>query len=84
MLENTQIEAIANAFDDPDETIELFDLWKLLSEDYAKPNRLIRDALLEDLLYVDTIEDDKTIMLALTEWGEAVWAEIQEDEEDED
>jgi len=84
LLENTQIEAIANAFDDPDETIELFDLLKLLSKDYAKPNRLIRDALLEDLLYVDTIEDDKAIMLALTEWGETVWAGIQEDEENED
>ena len=86
MLEDNQIEAIAELFDDSEETIELSYLSKQLLDEYGytKPNRLIRDALLDGLLYVDTIEDDDSVMLALTDWGESVWDSLQEDDEDED
>ncbi len=77
-LSDRQIEIILSCFDDPTYTTSARDIIKTLrNEGLEHPERVIRDALLENLLYVDSIElnadDWQDMMLALDEWGESLW-----------
>lgn len=79
MLKDDQIETIVLLFDEPDTTWDILYIIKQIEKKgYAKPQRVMRDALRDGLLYVDNIESDNTIMVALTEWGEHVWDELNE------
>lgn len=78
MLTDKQKEIIVSKFDKTNTTLELkFLIDELIKENYEKPNRVVRDALLEGLLYVDNIDNDIDIWLALTEWGRDVWDDRQ-------
>lgn len=86
MLTDKQKEAIVSKFDDFNTTLEIkFLINEIRRDDYEKPNRVVRDALLEGLLYVDSIDDaiDDTyyIWLALTDWGMDVWEDWRDSNE---
>lgn len=79
-LSDRQIEIILGCFDDSANTTSTRYIIKTLrNEGFEYPERVIRDALLENLLYVDSIElsveDWQNMMLALDEWGESLWYE---------
>ncbi|MFA4958144.1 MAG: hypothetical protein WC556_14340 [Candidatus Methanoperedens sp.] len=83
MLTDKQKETIVDKFDKSNTTFEIKFLIDELGKDgYEKPNRVIRDALLEGLLYVDTIDDEFDIWLALTDWGRDIWNDIKSDSDE--
>lgn len=79
MLNENQREIIVQMFDTIDDALPLTDMAQDLRElGYASASRIIRDAIQEGLLYVDAVEDDGTVYLALTDWGEEIWEELNE------
>lgn len=79
MLTDAQIDNIVGIFDDFNNAFEIFYIRDKLKELIPKnPNRVIRDALLDGLLYVDNITDNDEILLGLTKWGENIWWELNE------
>ncbi len=79
VLSNRQIGIILDCFDDIAETTSTSYIIKTLrDEGFKEPEKVVRDALLEGLLYVDSIElkinDYQDMMLALDEWGESLWS----------
>jgi hypothetical protein len=87
MLHEPQIEAIISLYGSLNETISAEWLIKTLGSPdygkYSKSNRIIRDAIAEGLLYVDSIKEDADFMLGLTKWGQAKWYELNEEEDEE-
>jgi hypothetical protein len=79
MLTDAQIEDIVSIYDDLNNTYEIFHIINILRQERnPNPNRIVRDALLDGLLYVDNITDNEEIMLGLTKWGENVWWDLNE------
>lgn len=82
MLTDKQKEVIVLQFDKPNTTLELKFLINELRKEYQQPDRVVRDALLEGLLYVDSIDDAVDgayyIRLALTDSGEDIWGDLNE------
>ena len=77
-LSDRQINIIIQCFNDPAYTTSAKDIISSLRNNGLEyPERVIRDALLENLLYVEAIEltkdDWQNMLLALDEWGETLW-----------
>ena len=69
-----EIDGILEAFDDPDCAYPLEDIIESLKDSgYADPGIVIVDAIGENILCVDSIENDETMYLALTKEGETLW-----------
>ena len=75
MLQETQVGILVRMFDATSDAIPIKYIIKTLKtkHSYEHPGRIVRDALLEGLFYVDKIEDDGTTYLALTDSGEEKW-----------
>ena len=80
VLNDNQIELIVSLYDTPKTTWDILYLIRQVEQTggYTAPQRVIRDALRDRLLLVDSIEPDNTIMISLAEWGEHVWKELYE------
>ncbi len=69
-----EIDDLLEAFEDPDYAYPLEDITKSLRDSgYTDRGTVIIDALGENILCVDSIEDDEITYLALTKEGEALW-----------
>lgn len=68
---------IVEIFDDINEALPITDIEHELTEsgysEYSNAYKVIYHAIRDDLLYIDDIESDGTIYLALTDKGEALW-----------
>ena len=80
VLNDNQIELIVSLFEKSDITLDILYIIRRIERigKYTVPQRIVRDALRDGLLYVDSIESDNTIMVALTDWGEQVWEKQHE------
>lgn len=75
---------IINIFDDIDDALSLSDVMRVLKElGHDNAAELIIDAMRDDILYVDDIEDDGKIYIALAELGEDMWNNYHEQSDDE-
>ncbi|MCJ7572096.1 MAG: hypothetical protein MUO82_09520 [Candidatus Thermoplasmatota archaeon] len=82
MLQQNQRYIITELFRTVNETLELKHILNELKNQYGYENSgsLIRDAILEGLLYVDLIENNGRIYLGLTTtFGENTWWEQHEE-----
>jgi len=69
-----EIDDILESFDDPDYAYPLEDIIESLKDSgYTDPGTVIVDALGENMLCVDSIEEDETMYIALTKEGETLW-----------
>lgn len=79
MLTDAQIYSILEIYDSTNTTYETFYLIdEMKKAGHEKSNQIIRDALLDGLLYVDNItgnDGDVNMLLGLTDWGERLWME---------
>lgn len=65
---------IVEVFSDVNEALPITDIEKELTESgYSNAYEVIYHAIRDDLLYIDDIEPDGIIYLALTDKGEALW-----------
>jgi hypothetical protein len=78
-LSDPQRFSLLSLFDSQEETIAVDWLVNALRRPsrggYQHPERIVRDALEEGLLYVDSIGRDGTTFVGLTEDGESEWRE---------
>jgi hypothetical protein len=71
-----EIEDLVSTFEDIDNAYPIEEIMERLKKTgYANPGQVIFDAL-EDMLYIDSIEDDGTIYFALTSTGEKLWESL--------
>lgn len=69
-----EIDDLLEGFDDPDYAYPLDDIIESLKDSgHTDPGTIIVYALGENILCVDSIEDDETMYIALTKEGEALW-----------
>jgi hypothetical protein len=72
-----KINAILNVFDDSDYAYSLVDIIKSLNgAGYPIPGDVIVESLSDDILYVDDIDENETIYLALTKKGGSLWESL--------
>lgn len=75
-VDKEEREDLVNTFEDIDNAYPIEEIAERLKEaGYANPGQVIFDAM-EDLLYIDSIEDDGTIYFALTYAGEKFWKSL--------
>jgi len=69
-----KIDDILEAFDDSDYAYPLEDIMKSLRDTGREnPGTIILDAINDKILYVDDIDEDETMYLALTKEGASLW-----------
>lgn len=69
-----EIDDLLGAFDDLDYAYPLEDIIQTLQEsEYTDPGTIITDAINDKLLYVDSIDEDNTVYIALTDEGDSLW-----------
>ena len=77
MLSERQAFVLASLYESPNETLEINYLMDLLGDEgYSVPNRIIKDAILEGIIYIDSITDARKIMVGLTKIGVKIWRKI--------
>lgn len=65
---------IVEVFDDVDDALPITDIeYELVESGYSNANEVIHHAIRDDILYVDGIDPDGVIYLALTDKGETLW-----------
>ncbi len=75
-IDEEEREDLVNTFEDIDNAYPIEEITERLKEaGYTNPGQVIFDAM-EDLLYIDSIEDDGTIYFALTYAGEKFWKSL--------
>jgi hypothetical protein len=73
--ERNEQEDLVGIFNNMDDAISVNDMVEELSDlGYAHPGKVINNAI-DDILYIDDVEDDATIYVALTSSGEDLWKE---------
>lgn len=77
-IQDNQREIVVEMFERKGIALVLNDMIEILRDKYIQPGRIIRDAIQENLLFVDAIEDDGTVYLALSDWGEELWEKQHE------
>ncbi len=81
MSSDRQIDIILSIFDNIDQSLTLDHIIEQLSTNYKYPEKVVKEAIDEGLLYIDEITDIRTnnqVFLALTEWGEELWDDLYE------
>lgn len=69
-----EIDDILDAFDDPDYAYPLEDIIQSLEESgHADPGTVVVCAINDNILYVDSIDEDEVVYIALTEKGDTLW-----------
>lgn len=77
--------ALINIFDDIDDALPLSDIMRILKElGHDNAAEIIIDAIRENILYVDDLEDDGKIYIALADLGEEMWDNYQDYQEQSD
>lgn len=72
---------LINMFDGVDDALPLTDMIHALEEcEHDDPGKIIKDAIENGILYIDEIEDENLIYIALTNVGEEMWEAYHEDE----
>lgn len=67
MLSDKQLENVIKFLDSSNISLKISSVINLLKkEGYASPNHIIREALLKDVLYIDSIADDGEVILGLS------------------
>lgn len=70
---------IINIFDDIDDALPLLDIMHVLKElGHDNAAEIIIDAIRDNILYVDDLEDDGKVYIALAELGEEMWDNYHE------
>jgi len=64
---------IIDIFESPDDALPISDILEELKDKHDDPGDIIKDAIDEELIYIDTIDKDGTVYLALTDAGEEIW-----------
>lgn len=73
-IERSDRDDIVNIFDDIDNALALSDIIAELKKlKYENPGGSIKKAIDDDILYVDDIESDGTVYIALSSIGEMIW-----------
>lgn len=80
MLQQNQRYLIVGMFLKINDALPLCDIFNSLKKDYnySNPGSIIRDAIQEGLIYVDNIDNNGDVYLALTDYGESMWEEQSE------
>lgn len=69
---------IVNLFEHINDAVLLSDLISTLKDSgYNNSGEMIKDAIENGILYIDEIEDENTIYIALTDKGEDIWEAIE-------
>lgn len=78
MLRQNQRYIIVGIFSDIKEAWSVKQMIDILERvhGYENPGWMIRDAIQEGLLYVDNIDNNGVVFLALTDFGEETWWQI--------
>ncbi|HZY70208.1 MAG TPA: hypothetical protein VFF67_04420 [Thermoplasmata archaeon] len=86
-LSDAQLDAILEQFDSEDETVAVDYLVKKLGSNpygYKAPERVVRDAITDGYLYVDSIDKKGNTFLGLTDAGEHEWGQLEKAEDEDD
>lgn len=86
-LSDAQLDAVLDQYDSPNETLSTDYLVRNLKRDpyhYSAPERIVRDAINDGYLYVDSVDRKGVVFLGLTDTGEHEWEELVENESQED
>ena len=82
MLQQNQRYIIVSMFSSINDALPLCDILDILKKEhgYNTSGSIIRDAIQEGLIYVDNIENNGEVYLALTDYGERTWSELKSSE----
>lgn len=80
-IQGNQREIIVGIFDEKHHSLSVEYILEMLKQkyDYKSPGRILKDAVQEGILYVDSITDDSIVYLALDDWGETIWDDLHEE-----